>query len=341
LSSEIVVTRSKADQNLLGLVQSYFQDHLQKVRGASPHTVRVYAQALQLLFLFLADRLGRAIGKLTLDDLCADSVLAFLSHLEKDRANAVGTRNCRLAAVRGFVQHALRHDIVRAAEYQRILAIRSKRARSRPATYLEPEQVRAILVQPNRATSMGAAHHALLLFLYNTGARVSEALGVTRSDLQLIRPYQVRILGKGRKERLCPLWPETVRALRHLAHIVPDRIFLNQRGQPLTRDGVAYLLGKYVAMATRSQPSLRGIKATPHVLRHSCAVALLQSGVDVTVIRDYLGHASIATTGRYISTNLDMKRDALKRFWETAHLGQRRHSAWRPTPPLLALLSSL
>lgn len=336
-----MIHRRRTKDRLLALVQSYFQDHLQRVRGASPHTVHVYAQALQLFFIFLAQRLDRTIGKLTLDDLRAESVLAFLGHLEQDRANSVGTRNCRLAAVRGFVQHALRHDIVRAAEYQRILAIPSKKARSRPATYLEPEQVRAVLAQPNRATSAGAAHHALLLFLYNTGARVSEALGVSRSDLQLIRPYQVRILGKGRKERICPLWPETVRVLQRLASIEANRVFLNQRGQPLTRDGVAYLLGKYVAKATKSHPALGGLRVTPHVLRHSCAVALLQSGVDVTVIRDYLGHASIATTGRYISTNLKMKRDVLKRFWDTARLGHRRHSAWRPTPALLALLSSL
>jgi integrase/recombinase XerD len=336
------MTRRASNDRLLSLVQSYFQEHLQRVRGASPHTVRAYAQALQLFFLFLARHLDRPIAMLTLGDIRADSVLAFLGDLEQNRENSVVTRNCRLAAVRGFIQHALRHDVVRAAEYQRILAIPSKKSRSRPASYLEPQQMRAVLAQPNRATSMGAAHHALLLFLYNTGARVSEALGVSRADLQLIRPCQVRILGKGRKERLCPLWLETVRALQCLPPAATDRIFVSRRGQPLTRDGVAYILQKYVAMATKTQPALRSITVTPHTLRHSCAVALLQSGVDVTVIRDYLGHASIATTGRYISTNLQMKREVLERFWRTARLpGHHRHSAWRPTPALLALLSSL
>jgi site-specific recombinase XerD len=197
------------------------------------------------------------------------------------------------------------------------------------------------LAQPDRTTATGTAHHALLLFLYNTGARVSEALGVSKPDLQLIRPYQVRLLGKGGKERCCPLWAETVKALQRIGQTATGHVFQSQRGQQLTRDGAAYILAKYVKSAAKKRPDLRGVRVTPHVLRHSCAVALLQSGVDVTVIRDYLGHASIATTGRYLSTNLEMKREVLNRFWETAHLTRAREPAWRPTPALLTFLSSL
>ncbi len=335
------MTRPRSNDPLLALVQSYFQEHLQRVRGASPHTIRVYAHALRLFFLFLAHHHKRSVAALTLDALRVETVLAFLDHLEQDRGNSIASRNCRFAAVRGFVEHVLRHDLAHAGEYQRILAIPSKKARRRPATYLEPEQVRAVLAQPDRGTATGTAHHALLLFLYNTGARISEALGISRLDLQLVRPYQVRLLGKGRKERFCPLWPETVKALQRLAPASTDRVFLNQRGQPLSRDGAAYILGKYVAIAAKTQPNLRDMKVTPHVLRHSCAVALLQSGVDVSVIRDYLGHASIATTGRYLSTNLEMKREVLKRFWETAHLTRGREATWRPTSALLTFLSSL
>jgi site-specific recombinase XerD len=275
-----MMTRPRSNDRLFALVQSYFQEHLQRVRGASPHTIRAYGQALRLFFLFLARHHGRAVAALTLEDLRPDTVLAFLDHLEQDRKNSVGSRNCRFAAVRGFVEHVLRHDLVHAGEYQRILAIPLKKARRRPATYLEPEQVRAVLAQPNRSTAMGTAHHALLLFLYNTGARISEALGISRSDLQLDRPYQVRLFGKGGKERFCPLWAETVKALQRNAPGPTGRVFLNQRGQQLTRDGAAYILGKYVKSAARKRPDLRGVRVTPRVLRHSCAVALLQSGVD-------------------------------------------------------------
>ena len=201
---------------LLLLVQSYFRDHLERVRGASPHTLRVYADALRLFFCFLGDHDGRPVSRLRLDDIRVDAVLAFLSHLETARGNSISTRNGRLAALHSFVEHLLRNDVQRAEQYHRILAISAKRAPVKPPTYLEPEQVRAILAEPDCRTVVGARDYGLLLFLYNTGARVSEALAIRNTDLNLSRPYQVRIVGKGRKERLCPLWPETVRALRRV-----------------------------------------------------------------------------------------------------------------------------
>jgi site-specific recombinase XerD len=330
------------EQPLLPLVQSYFVEHLRRVRGASPHTVRAYAHALRLFFIFVADRARSGVADLTLDHVRAEYVLAFLDHLETGRRNGVASRNCRLAALRGFVEHLLRHDITRAAEYGRILAISAKKSRLGPATYLEPEQARAILARIDHRTRRGARDRALLLFLYNTGARVGEALAVRQADLRLVRPFHVRLHGKGNKDRLCPLWPETARALEGLCGLRDgqDRLFCNARGVPLTRDGVAYLIDKYVAAAARQIPTLARLRVTPHVFRHSCAVALLQSGIDITVIRDYLGHASIATTSRYISTNIDMKREVLQQFWKTAGL-QQHHANWRPTSKLLAFLSSL
>jgi site-specific recombinase XerD len=172
---------------------------------------------------------------------------------------------------------------------------------------------------------------------------VSEALAVHLRELHLDRPRQVRLHGKGRKERLCPLWPETASALRQI--IKPDSgdepVFRNARGVPLTRDGVAYLLGKYARKASEALPHLRTLHVTPHVMRHSCAVALLQAGVDVSVIRDYLGHASIATTSRYITTNLKMKRDVLNAFWNHAGLNAASGRPWHPSPKLLAFLEKL
>jgi site-specific recombinase XerD len=329
---------------LLTLVQSYFADHLQRVRGASRHTIRAYGHALRLFFLFLGDRLHRPIAALGLDDIQADSVLAFLDHTETQRHNVPSTRNCRRAAIRGFVEHLLRHDVSRAGQYQRILAIESKKAPVRQVTYWEPETVSVILAQPDRETPLGRRDHALLLLLYNTGARVSEALAVRPDDLHLIRPCHVRLLGKGAKERICPLWPETAAAL---ARLLPqpvrrhDVLFRSSRDTPLTRDGAAYLLRKYVRRASSGCPALRRSRVSPHVLRHSCAVALVQAGVDLTVIRDYLGHASVATTNRYVVSNLQMKRDVLEAFWQRAGLRPRREHPWRPKPALLRFLASL
>jgi site-specific recombinase XerD len=337
--------RRRADP-LLALVESYFTQHLRRVRGASVHTVRAYGHALRLFFSFVAKRTRRSISALCLDDITIENVLAFLDDLESGRGNTPATRNCRLAAVRGLVEHLLRHDLSRAKQYQRILSVRAKKARGRAVTYLEPEQVRAILARPDRRTSAGRHDHALLLFLYNTGARVSEALALTPADVEgaTLRPRHVRVHGKGNKERCCPLWPETAAAL---AHVIADdgasaaHVFRNARGEPLTRDGVAYVLSKYVQLAATEMPTLRRQRVTPHVLRHSCAVALLQAGVDITVIRDYLGHASVATTGRYLTTNMKLKRDVLSAFWRRAGLTRSPARRWRPTSDLIAFLSSL
>lgn len=331
---------------LLGLVESYFNQYLRRVRGASVHTVRAYGHALRLFFTFVARRTRRSISALCLDDITIENVLAFLDDLESGRGNTAATRNCRLAAVRGLVEHLLRHDLSRAKQYQRILSVRAKKARARAIAYLEPEQVRAILACPDERTWIGRRDRALLLFLYNTGARVSEALALTPADVQgaTLRPRDVRVRGKGNKERCCPLWPETATAL---ARVIADGgvdttcVFRNARGGLLTRDGVAWMLSKYVHLAATEMPTLRRQRVTPHVLRHSCAVALLQAGVDITVIRDYLGHASVATTGRYLTTNMKMKRDVLSAFWHRAGLTRKRASRWRPTSDLLAFLSSL
>ena len=335
--------RTRAADPLLILVQSYIDDHLRRVRGASAHTVRAYGHALRLFFLFLAAHTRRSVADLRLHDITVDRVLAFLDDLESARRNTASTRNCRLAAIRGFVEHLLRHDVTCASQYQRILALRGKKARTRVIEYLEPEQVRAVLAQPNRRAPLGQRDYALLLFLYNTGARVGEALALSSADLHLTPPRHVRLLGKGNKERICPLWAETGAALSRIvdSSALERRVFRNVRGDAFTRDGVAHALRKYVALAAREVPALRRHRVTPHVLRHSCAVALLQAGVDVTVIRDYLGHASVATTSRYISTNVQMKRNVLDAFWRRAGIVRGPERGWRPTASLLQFLESL
>jgi integrase/recombinase XerD len=335
-----------AARELFALVESFFTEYLPRQRGSSQHTVRAYRDALKLLFEFTAQRSGRQIASLELGDLDVDAITGFLDHIEVNRSNSAATRNCRRAALRSFFKHLIRNDLAHSRQYTRVLAIPSKKARQRPATYLEADDVRAIIARPDQRTVDGWRDYALLLFLYNCGARVSEVTGVLWSDLQLVPPRQVRLRGKGRKERLVPLWRDTADALHRLRSTAMSAdqqyVFVNRHGQPLTRDGVAYILQKYAsAVAMEERPTLAHKRITPHVLRHSCAVALLQSGTDVTVIRDYLGHASVATTGRYITTNLQMKRDALETFWEHAGIEPARAKPWKPKPDLLAFLQSL
>jgi site-specific recombinase XerD len=338
------MSRPKACQ-LLPLVESFFREYLERMRGVSPHTTRAYRDALRLLFTFIAEKNRRDVANLQLSDLHVDAVKGFLTHLESQRGNKPASRNYRLAAIRTFFKHLLRNDLSHADQYQRVLALESKKTHPPLAQYLEPEDMRVILAQPDCRTAQGLRDHALLTFLYNTGARVSEMLAVRLEDLSLRYPKQVILHGKGKKTRICPLWRETVLALQRLSTVREgqrgDLIFRNRRGEPLTRNGVAYLLRKYTALAARKVPWLRRRRITPHVARHSAAVAMLQAGVDVTGIRDILGHTSIATTSRYITTNLKMKREALEAFWRRAGLSPKRSLHWKPKPDLLTFLNSL
>jgi integrase/recombinase XerD len=337
--------KRSANGALLTLVESFFREYLQRMRGASAHTVRSYRDGLKLLFEFIAANKGASVVDLELQDLSAETVAKFLGHLEARRANSASTRNCRRAAIRSFFKHLVRNDLAHAQQYARVLAIPAKKARQRPATYLEADDMRAILAKPDRRTAAGWRDYTLLLFLYNSGARVSEAADVRCADLQLSAPRQVRLRGKGKKERVLPLWRETANALHRLIGAMgiggEQHVFVNRHGAPLTRDGIAYILNKYVMAAAAERPSMARHTITPHVLRHSCAVALLQSGTDISVIRDYLGHSSVATTGRYITINLQMKREALEAFWKHAGLGRARAKPWQPKSELLAFLTSL
>lgn len=330
---------------MLSLVQSFFQQHLDQARGASPHTVRAYRDTLRLFFDYLARQRRCGVERLALADVTSQRVLDFLANLEAHRGNGAVTRNCRLAALRSLVKHLLRHDPAHADQYARILTLPAKRAPQVQPDYLEPEQFRLILDQVDIGTLRGIRDGALLLFLYNTGARVSEVLRVRWSELNLTRPCQVRLHCKGGKERVCPLWKQTVELLRRLqsrASTSPEnQVFLNSQGQPLTRDGVAYVLRKYYTLARKKHTCLPKPSIHPHVLRHSCAIALLQAGIDLTAIRDYLGHSSVATTGRYLQTNIAMKREVLNRFWKRAGLERGQPKRWRPSQGLLAYLESL
>lgn len=327
-------------------LRGFFAEHLPGVRGVSPHTVRSYRDAMALFLRFLALHRRRAVTDLDLGDVEPDSVLAFLGHLEKDRGNAAATRNSRLAAVHSFARYLALCDPEHLATSQRLLALPFKRAPARVVDYLEGDEFRAMLGATNRKTAEGRRDHALLLTFFNTGARVQELLDLRPLDLQLERPLQVRLVGKGRKERFCPLWPTTAEALRALVvemglHDRPtERLFRNRREEPLTRFGVRYLLRSYAKKAQESVPSLARKRVHPHTLRHTAAVHLLQSGVDLVSISHWLGHASVETTNRYAAVNLETKRAALAKAGPLEDLAPGL-AAWRSDASILSWLEAL
>jgi integrase/recombinase XerD len=327
-------------------LRGFFVDHLPNVRGASPHTVRSYRDALALFLRFLATRHRRPLVDLDFQDLTTDDVIAFLHHLEADRHNDPTTRNARLAAIHAFARYAAAGCPEHLELCQRLLAVPFKRARLRVVEYLEGDEVRALLDAPDRTSPDGRRDHALLHTLFNTGARVQEILDLRPCDLQLVRPFQVRLRGKGRKERLCPLWPQTVQILLPLlaehgidpAAAAP--LFRNHRGEPLTRFGVRYLIRKYARRAACAAPTLTGKRVHPHTLRHTTAVHLLQAGVDLVTISHWLGHASVETTNRYAAVDLEMKRAALAKA-RPAVAVDPAVVAWRRDASILEWLEAL
>lgn len=327
-------------------LREFFSDHLPRVRGMSPHTVCSYRDAVTLLLRFLAERHERDVVTLDFRDLSPDDVIAFLHHLEAVRHNAAATRNSRLAAIHAFVRFAATNHPEHLERCQRVLAVPFKRARPRLVEYLEAREMAAILDAPDRAMPDGRRDHALLLTLFNTGARVQEILDVRPSDLQLVRPFQVRLRGKGRKERLCPLWVRTVKILRALFEeqgIDPtstQQLFRNRRGEPLTRFGVRYLLRKYANDARAVVTTLAAKRVHPHVIRHTTAVHLLQAGVDLVTISHWLGHASVETTNRYAAVDLETKRAALAKARPVGPVS-RAVAAWRTDRTILQWLESL
>jgi integrase/recombinase XerD len=331
--------------NLLGpALRDYFSDHLPRLRGTSPHTIQSYRDTLVLLLRFIAGHQKRAVADLDRADLDPPGIVAFLSYLESERQNAVTTRNVRLAAIHAFFRYVATRHPDQLERVQRILGVPFKRARQRVVEYLEYDEIEAVLVGVDQSTREGRRDYALLVTMFNTGARVQEIVDLRARDLQLIRPFQVRIFGKGRKERICPLWPQTAQVLRAFAKArdldlrSDTRVFLNYRQQPLTRFGVRYILAKHLGRAQPRVPSLATKRLHPHSMRHSTAVALLKSGVDLPSISQWLGHASLNTTNRYATIDLEMKRQAIARV---KPIRSRSRTPWRKDRTILDWLESL
>ena len=331
--------------NLLGaIVHDYFTDHLPRVRGASPHTIHSYRDSLVLLLRFVAARNQRPVVELDLKDLDPPAILAFLSHLERERKNGAATRNVRLTAIHALFRFVASRNPEHLHLVQRVLSIPFKRAPQRAIDYLEREEIESILKAIDRTIPQGVRDYALLATMFNTGGRVQEIADLRACDLQLTKPFQVRLFGKGRKERYCPLWPQTAAVLRAFSKQrdldlwSEARVFLNHRGAPLTRFGIRYILARCLARASPNVPNLRKKRLHPHSMRHSTAMALLKSGVDLSTISHYLGHASLNTTNRYAKVDLDMKRRAIARVKAVAH---QARTPWRRNPTILDWLESL
>lgn len=331
---------------LARVLRGFFADHLPRVRGSSPHTVLSYRDSLVLFLRFVADRRTRSVSQLDLEGLSPSEVMAFLQHLERDRHNVVATRNVRLAAIHAFFRYCATEEPAHLEHCQRVLAVPFKRSRSRAIEYFDFHEIEAVLAHVDRTTADGRRDYALLATMFNTGARVQEIVGLSVRDLHLEVPPHIRLYGKGRKERLCPLWPQTADLLQaFLAERgrdvpVDQPVFRNHRGGRLTRFGVRYLLEKYCARAQAATPTLGTKRLHPHSMRHSTAVHLLRAGVDITTISHWLGHASVTTTNRYATVDLDMKRKAIEQA-RPIDGGAPGAALWRTDASVLAWLESL
>ena len=265
-------------------VKRFFSDYLPVQKGLAANTIAAYRDTLKLVLCYAADRRKKAVEELTVEDLDEPLVLAFLDHLETDRGCTARTRNARLAAIRAFFGFLARENPLLLPQCQAIRAIPLKRHEHKTMTYLEENETQAVLDAVAGTARTGVRDQALLLVLYNTGARVSEIAHLKVDDLRLDDVPQVRLLGKGRKKRSCPLWPETAEALRaYLQERTPrdprcEQVFLNANGSPLTRFGIRHILRKHVIRAQDACPSLTNKRVSPHTLRHTTAMHLLRSG---------------------------------------------------------------
>ena len=323
------------------LLQAFFTEHLPAHKRASLQTVAAYRDTFRLLLRFLNQTIKRAPSLLRVDDLDAPNIIAFLNHLELERGNSVRSRNARLAAIRSFFRLVALQAPESVPLVTRVLALPLKRTDKRLIGYLTRPEIEAVLAAPNQRQWSGQRDHALLLAMYNTGARISEIIGLRRGQVRFGDTNFLELHGKGRKERSVPLWSKTARTLKQWLQTIPNSpdgiVFPNARGGPLSRDGAAYILTEAVNLAKTTCTTLAAKRVSPHVLRHTTAMHLLQSGVDIAVIALWLGHESIESTHGYIEADLKTKEQALEKV---APVG-RSFRRFQPDDKLLAFLESL
>jgi site-specific recombinase XerD len=330
-----------ADHASLGpWIRRFLLEHLVMERNLSANTRASYRDMLTILLPYAADCLGKAVDRLLVTDLAPDLIRRFLTNLEDTRRCSVATRNQRLAGIHALARFIGESSPEHVEWCAQVRLIPFKKTTQAGVTYLDKPEMDAILTAPDRATPQGKRDHALLLFLYNSGARASEACTVRIADIDW-HAQSVRILGKGNKHRTCPLWPATVEQLRLCAgqRGPEERVFLNRNGLPMTRFGIHTMVERHAASALILIPSLVGKKISPHVIRHSTATHLLRAGVDINTVRAWLGHVSINTTNIYAETDLETKARALDTCAPATDEKRRKH--WRDQPELMTFLRAL
>jgi len=323
------------------LLQSFFTRRLMQQRRASPHTVGSYRDTFRLLLRFAQARTGKPPSELAFEQIDAPLIAAFLDEMEKSRSIGARSRNLRLTAIRSFFRYAAFEAPACSAQIQRVLAIPSQRFTRAQIGFLTTPEVQALLAAPDQRTWSGRRDHALLLVAVQTGLRLSELTAAQRNAVIVGAGAHIRVLGKGRKERATPLTKQTAAVLKAWLRQIPDgddaTLFPSARGGRMSGDGVQYLLAKHLATACKTCPSLLRKRVTPHVLRHTTAMELLQAGVDRAVIALWLGHESVETTQIYLDANLALKEQALAK---TTPLGAKP-GRYRPADQLLAFLKAL
>ncbi len=330
-----------SESHMLGpFVRRFLLEDVVADRNLTINTQRSYRDSIRLLLRFMADNHAIESTRVTVELTTATIVRAFLAHLEERRGNCVATRNQRLAAIHSLF-HFVAGQVPELVEHaSQICAIPLRRTAPPAMAYLDKPEIDALLAVPDRRRPQGQRDYALLLFLYNTGARATETAELTVEAVALDTAPSARFFGKGRKTRTCPLWPHTAKVLRQLLGARPqdERVFRNVRGESITRFGIHDLLKRTVSKAAETTPSLLAKRVSPHSLRHTTAVHLLRAGVDINTIRAWLGHVSLETTNRYAEVDLEMKAKALE---TCAVADSNRTPAWRKDSDLMAFLSAL
>jgi integrase/recombinase XerD len=329
--------------SLLGpWVRRFLLEHLVGERNLAYNTQKSYRDTLVLLLPFAAKIVRKPIDRMSIEDISAKIIRQFLLQLEEKRGCSVSTRNQRLAAIHALARFIGEHSPEHIAWLSQIHSIPFKKTSTPSIGYLEKPEMDALLNAPNHDSSQGLRDHALLLFLYNSGARASEAANLTIADLELNPPSSVKLSGKGNKVRRCPLWPATA---SKLASLVVGRksyepVFLNRRKQPITRFGILAIVKRSAQKASETLPKLSSKRVTTHIIRHTTAVHLLRSGVDINTIRAWLGHVSLDTTHVYAEIDLEMKAKALAKCDVPTSTSDNIDN-WSNNPELMAFLKSL